>query len=53
MGGPNSDFLKRYELDERKHPMDWFTAIMPMTPEDNLEDPSVSNVKGEILGFDP
>ncbi len=26
--------------------MEWFTAIMPMTPDDNLEDPSVANVKG-------
>jgi hypothetical protein len=28
--------------------MDWFTAIMPMTPKDNLEDPSVLNVKGDL-----
>ena len=28
--------------------MDWFTALMPMTPEDNLEDPSVPNVKGDL-----
>ena len=48
LGGPNSDFLKRFELDETKNPMDWFTAFMPMTPEDNLEDPSVPNVKGDL-----
>jgi len=47
LGGPNAVFLKRYGLDETSHPMDWFTALMPMTPEDNLEDPSVANVKGD------
>jgi hypothetical protein len=48
LGGPNSDFLKRFELDETKNPMDWFTAFMPMTPEDNLEDPLVPNIKGDL-----
>ena len=27
--------------------MDWFNALMPMRPEDNLEDPAVANVKGD------
>jgi hypothetical protein len=48
LGGPNSNFLKRFELDETKNPMDWFTAFMPMTPEDNLEDPLVPNIKGDL-----
>ena len=44
LGGPNAVFLKRYGLDETSHPMDWFTALMPMTPDDNLEDPSSHSV---------
>ena len=47
LGGPNTDFLNRYGLDETSHPMDWFTALMPLTPDDNKEDPSVVNVKGD------
>jgi hypothetical protein len=47
LGGPNTDFLNRYGLDEKRHPMDWFTAFMPLMPKDNLEDPSVANVKGD------
>ena len=47
LGGPNTDFLIRYGLDEKRHPMDWFTAFMLLTPADNLEDPSVANVKGD------
>jgi hypothetical protein len=27
--------------------MDWFTALLPLTPDDNKEDPSVVNVKGD------
>ena len=29
--GPNADFLKRYGLNENSHPMDWFSALVPMT----------------------
>jgi len=47
LGGPNTDFLNRYGLDEKRHPMDCFTAFMPLTPADNLEDPFVANVKGD------
>jgi hypothetical protein len=46
-GGPNANFLKRYGLDETSHPMDWFSALMPMTPAMNQEDPAVANVKGD------
>jgi len=45
-GGPNADFLKRYGLNENSHPMDWFSALVPMTQEMNLEDPAAANVKG-------
>jgi hypothetical protein len=31
VGGPNSDFLALYGLDETSHPMDWCSAFMPMT----------------------
>ena len=27
--------------------MDWFTAFMPLTPDANLEDAAVANVKGD------
>ncbi len=45
LGGPNMDFLERYGLNETSHPMDWFTAFMPMTLYMNQEDPAVTNVK--------
>ncbi len=47
LGGPNSVFLKQYSLDEKSHPMDWFTAFMPLTPDANKEDPAIMNVKGD------
>ena len=47
LGGPSTDFLKRYQLNENSHPMDWFTAFMPLTPDANLEDAAVANVKGD------
>jgi hypothetical protein len=47
LGGPNVDFVKRYGLDETSHPMDWFTAFMPLTPDMNQEDPAAANVKGD------
>ena len=46
VGGPNSDFLKRYGLTSSSHLMDWFMALMPMTPNDNKEDAVAANVKG-------
>ncbi len=46
LGGPNIAFLERYGLDETSHPMDWFTAFMPLTPDANKEDPAIANVKG-------
>ena len=47
LGGPNMDFPTRYSLDENSHPMDWFTAFMPMTPDMNREDAAAANVKGD------
>jgi hypothetical protein len=47
VGGPNTVFLRRYGLDEKSHPMDWFTAFMPLTPDANLDDPAIANVKGD------
>ena len=41
LGGPNTNFLNRYGFGEKRHPMDWFTAFMPLMPDDNKEDPSV------------
>jgi hypothetical protein len=46
-GCPNMDFLTRYGLDKNIHPMDWFTAFMPMTPDMNWEDAAAANVKGD------
>jgi hypothetical protein len=46
LGGPNAAFLERYDLDETSHPMDWFTAFMPLTPDMNREDLGVANIKG-------
>ena len=47
IGGPNSNFLARYGLDETSHPMDWFSAFMPMTQSMNKEDPAAAYVKGD------
>ena len=47
LGGPNNEFIKRYGLDEVSHPMDWFTAFMPLTPDMNRENPAKANVKGD------
>jgi hypothetical protein len=47
LGGPNTAFLRRYGLNQTSHPMDWFTAFMPLTPDANKEDPAVANVKGD------
>ncbi len=47
LGGPNTDFLERYGLDETSHPVDWFSAFMPMNPNMNKEDPAAANVKGD------
>jgi hypothetical protein len=47
LDSPNSDFLKRYGLNNKSHPLDWLTAFMPPTPNANKEDPVVANVKGD------
>ena len=46
-GGANSDFLRKHGFDEHSHPMDWFNTLLTVTPEDNLENPAVANVKGD------
>ncbi len=43
----STDFLRWYGLDENSHRMDWFTAFMPQTPNNNMDDPAVANVKGD------
>ena len=48
-GGPNTDFLAKYGLDETSHPMDWFSAFMPMMPDMNKEDPVTANMKGNWM----
>ncbi len=47
LGGPNSDFLKRYGLNNKSHPMHWLTAFMLLTPDANKEDLAVANMKGD------
>ena len=47
VGGPNTAFLRQYGLDKMSHPMDWFTAFMPLTPDANLEDLAIANMKGD------
>jgi hypothetical protein len=46
-GGANTDFCKKYGLDEYSHRMDWVDALMPLTPKDNKEDPTETNVNGD------
>ena len=41
------EFLKKHMLDEHSHPMDWFNALIPLTPSDNIEDAAAANVKGD------
>ena len=45
-GGPNIAFLKKHKLNENSHPLDWFNAVLPLTPDDNLEDVADIDVKG-------
>ena len=40
-------FLRMHMLDEHSHPMDWFNALMTLTPSDNIEDGAAANVKGD------
>ena len=47
MGGPNKDFLKKYGLNEKSHPMDWLNAILPLTQKGNLEEIQDIDVKGD------
>ena len=36
-GGPNMEHIKRYGLGLHSHPLDWFTSLVPLTPDANLE----------------
>ena len=47
LSGPNTTFLRRYCLNKKSHPMNWFTAFMPLTPDANLEDLAITYVKGD------
>ena len=38
LGGPNTKHLQRYSLGLKSHPMDWFTSLMPLTPDMNKEE---------------
>ena len=33
LGGPSTNFLRRYRLNEKSHPMNWVTAFIPLTPD--------------------
>eukprot|EP00956_Cyclotella_meneghiniana_P034869 scaffold109003_cov36-Cyclotella_meneghiniana.AAC.1 len=46
-GGPSAAFLLKHQLDEHSHPMDWFTALMPLTQSTNIEDAGAANVTGD------
>eukprot|EP00957_Ditylum_brightwellii_P205348 15343475-Ditylum_brightwellii.AAC.3 len=46
-GGPCSRFCKKYGLDEKSHPADWLNSLLPLTPKDNLEDLSETDVTGK------
>ena len=45
-GGPKKGFLKKHNLNEKSHPFDWWTALMPLTPNDNIHSAKEANVKG-------
>ncbi len=45
--GIKSSCIKPYGLDKASHPMDWFTAFMPLTPDMNWENHAKANVKGD------
>ena len=47
LGGPNIVHLKRYGLGPFSHPMDWFTSLMPLTPEMNKEEISEIDAIGD------
>ena len=46
-GGPSHSFLKRYNLNDKSHPIEWFTALCPLTPGANKEDAAKANVTGD------
>ncbi len=37
LGGPNANFLKKYNLDKMIHPIYWLNSILPLFSFDNLE----------------
>ncbi len=36
-GGPNPEFLRKYNLGTKSHPVDWMNSLLLLTPRDNLE----------------
>jgi hypothetical protein len=45
VGGSNT--VKLYGLNKMSYSMDWFTAFMPLTPDANLKDSAIANMKGD------
>ena len=46
-GGPNQEFLAKHNIDDHRHPMDWFVLLMPITQKDNKESIRDINVTGD------
>eukprot|EP00957_Ditylum_brightwellii_P131394 10020741-Ditylum_brightwellii.AAC.1 len=42
--GPCACFCRKYGLDEKSHPADWFNALLPITPKDSMEEVSEVDV---------
>lgn len=47
MGGPKMDFIKEHNLSRKSHLMNWFNALMTLTPGDNLETLEEVDVTGD------
>eukprot|EP00957_Ditylum_brightwellii_P069064 5242665-Ditylum_brightwellii.AAC.1 len=46
-GGPCTFFCRKYGLDIKRHPPDWFNALLHITPKDNMEDMLEVDVMGD------
>ncbi len=45
--GPSKQFLCKYKIDGHSHPCNWFNAILPLMPKDNLESIEDIDVNGD------
>ena len=45
-GGAKSEILRKHGIDEHIHQTYWLNSLLLMTPEENLDNPAVDNVKG-------